>query len=47
MIRDGADYLLVAPHMVLAPSIALLLVILAINLLGDHLRDYLDVRSDG
>ena len=47
MIRDGADYLLVAPHMVLAPSIALLLVILAINLLGDSLRDYLDVKSDG
>ena len=45
MIRDGADYLLVTPHMVLAPSIALLLVVLAVNLLGDRLRDYLDVRS--
>lgn len=45
MIRDGADYLLVAPHMVLAPSIALLLVVLAVNLLGDRLRDYLDVRN--
>ncbi|NOX44028.1 MAG: ABC transporter permease [Gammaproteobacteria bacterium] len=45
MIRDGADYLLVAPHMVLAPGIALMLVVLAVNLLGDRLRDYLDVRS--
>ncbi len=45
MIRDGADYLLVAPHMVLAPGVALMLIVLAVNLLGDQLRDYLDVRS--
>lgn len=45
MIRDGARYMLVAPHMVLAPGIALMLVVLAVNLLGDRLRDRLDVRS--
>lgn len=45
MIRDGTRYLLVAPHMVLVPGIALMLVVLAINLLGDWLRDYLDVRQ--
>ncbi|ABA58644.1 ABC transporter, inner membrane subunit [Nitrosococcus oceani ATCC 19707] len=45
MIRDGTRYLLVAPHMVLAPGIALMLVVLAINLLGDWLRDRLDVRQ--
>lgn len=44
MIRDGARYLLVAPHMVLVPGVALMLVVLAINLLGDWLRDRLDVR---
>ena len=44
MIRDGTRYLLVAPHMVLIPGIALMLVVLAVNLLGDWLRDYLDVR---
>jgi peptide/nickel transport system permease protein len=44
MIRDGARYLLVAPHMVLAPGIALMLVVLAVNLLGDRIRDYFDVR---
>ena len=44
MIRDGARYLLVAPHMVLIPGIALMLVVLAVNLLGDRLRDYFDVR---
>lgn len=45
MIRDGARYMLVAPHMVLAPGIALMLVVLAVNMLGDRLRDQLDVRS--
>jgi peptide/nickel transport system permease protein len=44
MIRDGARYLLVAPHMVLVPGIALMLVVLAVNLTGDRLRDYFDVR---
>lgn len=45
MIRDGTRYLLVAPHMVLVPGVALMLVVLAINLLGDWLRDRLDVRQ--
>jgi len=45
MIRDGTRYLLVAPHMLLAPAVALMLVVLAANLLGDRLRDYLDVRT--
>jgi peptide/nickel transport system permease protein len=45
MIRDGTRYMLVAPHMVLAPGIALWLVVMSINLLGDRLRDHLDVRS--
>lgn len=44
MIRDGARYLLVAPHMVMVPGLALMLVVLAVNLLGDRLRDRLDVR---
>jgi peptide/nickel transport system permease protein len=44
MIRDGVAYMLVAPHLVLAPGLAMLLVVLAVNLLGDGLRDRLDVR---
>ena len=47
MIRDGTRYLLVAPHMVLVPGVAIFLVVLAVNLLGDQLRDRLDVRSLG
>jgi peptide/nickel transport system permease protein len=45
MIRDGVRYLLVAPHLVLAPGVALFLVVLAANLYGDGLRDRLDVTS--
>jgi peptide/nickel transport system permease protein len=46
MIRDGARYLLVAPHMVLAPGLALLAVVLAANRAGDRLRDIMDVRTE-
>ncbi len=46
MIRDGTRYMLVAPHMVIVPGLALFLVVLAINQLGDALRDRLDVKSD-
>ena len=44
MIRDGVGYMLVAPHLVLAPGLAIVLVVLSVNLLGDALRDRLDVR---
>ncbi|MGD8886094.1 MAG: ABC transporter permease [Gammaproteobacteria bacterium] len=44
MIRDGTRYLLVAPHMVLVPGIALMLVVLGVNVAGDRLRDRMDVR---
>ncbi len=45
MIRDGVGVLLVAPHLVLAPGLALLLVVLAVNRVGDAWRDHLDVRN--
>lgn len=45
MIREGTRYMLVAPHLVLAPGLALMAVVLAVNLLGDRLRDRLDVRG--
>lgn len=47
MIREGARYLLVAPHLVMAPGLALMLVVLAANRLGDAWRDHLDVRQSG
>ncbi len=45
MIRDGTRYMLVAPHVVIAPGIALMLVVLAVNILGDWMRDWLDVKN--
>ncbi len=45
MIREGARYMLVAPHLVLAPGMAIFSVVLASNLLGDRLRDHLDKKS--
>lgn len=45
MIRDGTRYMLVTPHMVLFPGLALMLIVLSVNLLGDQLRDWMDVRT--
>jgi peptide/nickel transport system permease protein len=45
MIRDGARYMLVAPHLVFAPGITLMLIVLSVNLLGDRLRDWMDVKG--
>jgi len=43
MLRDGVRYLLVAPHYVLAVGLSLMSLVLAINVLGDRLRDYWDI----
>ncbi len=44
MIRDGTRYMLVAPHLVVIPGLTLMAVVLAANMLGDWLRDRLDVK---
>lgn len=44
MIREGTRYMLVAPHLVWVPGLMLMLVVLAVNLVGDQWRDKLDVR---
>ena len=46
MIRDGTRYMLVAPHLVLVPGLALMIVVLSVNLAGDRLRDWMDVKSN-
>jgi peptide/nickel transport system permease protein len=43
-LSDGADYMFVAPHLVIYPGLAIAYVVLALNLLGDGLRDILDPR---
>ncbi len=45
IIREGTRYMLVAPHLVLGPAAVLLAVVMSVNLLGDQLRDRMDVRG--
>jgi peptide/nickel transport system permease protein len=45
MLRDGVRYMLIAPHYVLAVGLSLMSLVLAVNVLGDRLRDYLDVHG--
>lgn len=45
MIREGTLYLTTVPWYSLGPGLALLLAVLAFNLVGDGLRDALDPRS--
>lgn len=48
MIREGFENILDAPWLAIAPSVAILVTVLALNLLGDGLRDVIDpkVRRD-
>ncbi|HEY1456431.1 MAG TPA: ABC transporter permease [Candidatus Dormibacteraeota bacterium] len=45
MANEGVQTIQYAPHMVLIPSIALSITLMAFNFLGDGLRDALDPRS--
>lgn len=46
MLARGREYLAVAPHVATFPGIAIILVVLGFNLLGDALRDALDPRNN-
>jgi peptide/nickel transport system permease protein len=45
MLNDGRAFVLVAPHLTIFPGLAILVTVLALNFLGDGLRDRLDVRT--
>jgi len=45
MLDEGRQFMLVAPHVVIAPACAVAGTVLALQLLGDGLRDLLDVRA--
>jgi len=45
MIDDGVDRVATAPHLAIAPGIMLILTVLALNVLGDGVRDALDPRA--
>lgn len=44
MLYEGKDSFARAPHLMVAPGAAIMLAVLAVNLVGDGLRDALDVR---
>jgi peptide/nickel transport system permease protein len=44
MIREGFENILDSPWLVLAPSVAILIVVFSLNLLGDGLRDAIDPK---
>ena len=45
MLADASNYLTTRPQLMLWPGIAIVLTTLALNLLGDGLRDAVDPRS--
>jgi peptide/nickel transport system permease protein len=44
MLNDSREYMTTYPHLVIFPAIALSLIVLSFNLLGDALRERLDPR---
>jgi peptide/nickel transport system permease protein len=44
MLSEGRGYLRAAPHITIFPGLAIMTVVLALNVLGDALRDALDPR---
>jgi peptide/nickel transport system permease protein len=46
LIAEGRTVFQIAPHIVLFPGLALAITVLAVNLLGDGLRDALDPRFE-
>lgn len=46
MLGAGREFIEVAPHLVIAPGLAISLLVFAFNLFGDGLRDHLDPRQN-
>jgi peptide/nickel transport system permease protein len=46
LLDQGASYFLLTPHLAIFPGLAIMITVLGMNLLGDGLRDLLDVRTD-
>jgi peptide/nickel transport system permease protein len=47
MLSEGREFLLVAPHLTTYPGLAIMFTVLAVNFLGDGLRDMFDPKSGG
>ena len=47
MLATGRQFVILSPHVVLLPGLAILVVVLVLNIVGDALRDLLDPRMRG
>jgi peptide/nickel transport system permease protein len=45
MLNDARNHLFDAPHLVVSPALGIMATVLAFNLLGDSLRDWLEPRT--
>ncbi len=45
MLATGRQFVILSPHVVLLPGLAIFAIVLALNLVGDALRDVLDPRT--
>jgi peptide/nickel transport system permease protein len=45
MLATGRQFVVLSPHVVLLPGLAIFVIVLALNLVGDALRDFLDPRT--
>ena len=45
MLSEGRQFLLVAPHLTVFPGLAMMMTVLATNLVGDGIRDLLEKRG--
>ena len=45
MLATGRQFVILSPHVVLLPGLAIFVIVLALNLVGDALRDLLDPRA--
>jgi peptide/nickel transport system permease protein len=47
MLSDGKNYIFEAPHLTVFPGLAIMIVVMSFNFLGDGLRDLLNPRMKG
>jgi peptide/nickel transport system permease protein len=47
MVQEGYGYLITNPILALVPGVAIAIVVYALNMMGDGLRDALDPRLRG
>src|SRR5438477_2714789 len=45
MLATGRQFVVLSPHVALLPGLAIFVVVLALNLVGDAVRDFLDPRA--